>query len=81
MSKKVDAECQVCGGPDEQEYGISSLTRGQLEMELQTLSRERENLIGQLGDSTDAFQKQLKSLKDKSKKFRNKYTIVALFFL
>lgn len=47
------------------EHGVCTLTRMQLELEVQTLSQERDGLIGQLRESTGAFQQQLKSLKDK----------------
>ena len=59
----TDAECQV--EEDESERTLSSLTKQQLELEVQTLSQERDHLIQQLEESTEAFQLQLKSLEDK----------------
>ena len=47
------------------EHTLSSLTKQQLELEVQTPSQERDHLIGQLEESTEAFQLQLKSLEDK----------------
>ncbi len=60
---RADVECQVEQG--DSEHALSSLTKQQLELDVQTLSQERDHLIGQLEESTEAFQLQLKSLEDK----------------
>lgn len=67
---KSDAECQACGGlessSDEEEgFRTPTVSRELLQVEVETLSRERDSLIGQLRDGTEAFQEQLKSVKDK----------------
>lgn len=62
-AKQTDVECQV--EPTDSEHALSSLTKQQLELEVQTLSQERDHLIGQLEESTEAFQLQLRSLEDK----------------
>lgn len=67
LAGRSDAECQACGGPTEPQHGLSVLTRDQLELELQTLSQERNSLINQLRESTGSFQQQFKSLQDKRK--------------
>ena len=69
---KTDAGCQVCEDVEEQYQGISTLTREQLELEVQNLCGERDSLIGQLGDSTVTFQQQIKSMTDRCKAFKIK---------
>ena len=63
-----EAYQQVCGDSRGEEDSTSCLTREQLEHELQTLHQERDDLIGRLGDSTEAFQQQMKSMKEKCKR-------------
>lgn len=70
---KSDAQCQACGGPDtsDNEEGdgeglkTPTFSRELLQVEVETLSRERDSLISQLRDGTEAFQDQMKSVKDK----------------
>ena len=75
---KSDAECQAPEGTpeereeekeeeEEEDLGFSTLSRERLLMEVETLCRERDGLIGQLRESTEAFQEQLQSVKDKCK--------------
>lgn len=72
-SGRSDAQCQARGGPEdsseEEEEGeglkTPTFSRELLQVEVETLCRERDNLISQLRDGTEAFQEQLKSVKDK----------------
>ena len=64
----TDAECQAGGGleeEEEEEAGLSALTKNQLQLEVQSLSRERDSLTTQLQESTMEFQQQLKLLQEK----------------
>lgn len=75
LAGKSDAQCQACGGPEgtpgeegeEEGLGVSTLSRERLLVEVETLCRERDGLISQLRESTEEFQEQLKSVKDKCK--------------
>lgn len=73
LAGRSDAQCQARGGPEgvsdeEEEWEglmVSTPSRERLQVEVETLCQERDNLISQLGESTEEFQKQLKSVKDK----------------
>ena len=61
----MDAECQVTCEESGGGLGVPTLSREQLQLEVETLCQERDNLIEQLRGSTEEFQEQLKSVKDK----------------
>lgn len=61
----VDAECQVTCDESGGGLGVSTISREQLQLEVETLCQERDNMIEQLRESTGAFQEQLKFVKDK----------------
>jgi hypothetical protein len=48
-------------------FGASALSRERLLVEVETLCRERDGLIGQLRDSTKEFQEQMKSIEERCK--------------
>lgn len=60
LEEQLDGDDDRSGGD-----GVLALTREQLGEEVRSLCQERDNLIGQLEDSTRAFQQQLQSLEEK----------------